>query len=327
MQSWLGAAMIMITSLMQTACALPQQSMCTSLFVNPTRSIIGQLTTDSTAPNDITMSGKYQIELCGAQTATVKYALDSLWSALQPAITTTNYASANPIYNTFFHDSIYGPLVQQVLQNVSEGAAIPKTSSNGAPVSPLIACVTGPGIVITNTGGVVRDMWDQCNGNQQVAAFATKGTNWIFLCPFFKILVVQPSPNVCPAVKSNQFGDLWGFLVQNQMYILFHEILHFYLNNQPAPMVQDGSAEVYDPNKAAALSSLDAISNAQSYVLYVASKSSFLLQLPVTPLEWRADFLLSPSAPAKLCSSDGNAASRRLRSLSREVSGGCWNGC
>ena len=230
------------------------------------------------------------MQLCGAQTATVQQALVSLWTALQPAITATNYASANPIYATFFHDSIYGPLVQQVLQNVSAGAAIPKKVSK-TPVSPLIACVTGPGIVVTNLGGVTSDMWDLCSDNEW-AAFAVKDTNWIFLCPFFHRLVVQPSPNVCPGVTNNQFGSRWGFLVQNQMYILFHEILHFYLNNQPTPMVQDGDSEVYDPNSAMALSSLDAISNPQSYVFYVASKSSFFFQYSVAPLGWKADFLL-----------------------------------
>ena len=141
-------------------------------------------------------------------------------------------------------------------------------------MSPLIACVTAPGIVVANMGGAVVDMWDECSRNTQWVAFAAKGTNWIFLCPLFNELLVQPSPNACPGVTNNRFGGLWGFLVQNQMSILFHKILHFYLSNQPAPMVQDGSSEVHDPNEAAALSSLDAISNAQSYVLYVASKSS-----------------------------------------------------
>ena len=77
------------------------------------------------------------------------------------------------------------------------------------------------------------------------------------------------------------------------MYVLFHEILHFYLNNQPPPMVQDGSSEVCEPNQAAALSSLDAISNAQSYVFYVASKSS-PIQISATLLGRKADFLSFP---------------------------------
>ena len=158
------------------------------------------------------MSGKYQIELCGQQTPNVKQALDNLWAAIQPAIATTNYASSNPTYAAFFHDSIHGPLVQQVLQNVSEGAAVPKRVSQ-TPVSPLIACVTNPGIVIAETGGVVQDMWDACSNNLGWAAFTNTETNWIFLCPFFNQLLAQPSPNVCPGVANNQFGSLWGYLV------------------------------------------------------------------------------------------------------------------
>lgn len=65
-------------------------------------------------------------------------------------------------------------------------------------------------------------------------------------------------------------------LVQNQVYLLLHEIVNFYLRNNPGP-VRYWAAEVGDINKATSLSALQAVGNAQSYVFYAASKSlSFL---------------------------------------------------
>ena len=63
-------------------------------------------------------------------------------------------------------------------------------------------------------------------------------------------------------------------LVQNQMYLLMHEILHFYLDSAPYPS-QNPSSEATDINVMFNFAASDAISNPESYVIYAASK--FLL--------------------------------------------------
>ena len=67
------------------------------------------------------------------------------------------------------------------------------------------------------------------------------------------------------------------YLVQSQMYLLMHEILHFYLDSAPYPS-HDSSDEVTDINAAFNVAAGDTISNPESYVIYAASKS---LPLPL----------------------------------------------
>jgi len=57
------------------------------------------------------------------------------------------------------------------------------------------------------------------------------------------------------------------------MYILMHEILHFYLGNSPGP-ASNMASEVNEINEAVGLGAGEAISNAQNYVFYAASKSN-----------------------------------------------------
>lgn len=77
--------------------------------------------------------------------------------------------------------------------------------------------------------------------------------------------------SACPNVVGGQFQGQWGYLVQNQMFILMHEILHFYLGNAPGP-AKNSATEINDINEAVGLGAVDAISNAQSFVFYAASK-------------------------------------------------------
>ena len=60
-------------------------------------------------------------------------------------------------------------------------------------------------------------------------------------------------------------------LVQNQMYFLMHEIVHFFLGNAPGP-ASDLATEVNEIGAAVELGAEEAISNAQSYVFYTASE-------------------------------------------------------
>lgn len=73
--------------------------------------------------------------------------------------------------------------------------------------------------------------------------------------------------------------------MQNQMWILMHEIVHFYLDSSPGPATSSTN-EAYDINAALGLAATDAISNAQSYVWYSACKS---LAFSVG-VSWTSDF-------------------------------------
>lgn len=193
---------------------------------------MAKLTKHLLAPNDILKAGPYVIQLCGANSQYVKQDLDLMWNTLQGVIADAHYGAASPAYQAFFKDSIYDTFVDKMFTNITNGAPIQKLNAN-SPVAPAITCITGPNMVVENTGGGERDLWNVCAGNPNFAAFYRSGTNWIFLCPFFfklvqKASIPQGQTSFCPAVSGNQFESQWGPLVQNQMYILMHESKLFF---------------------------------------------------------------------------------------------------
>ena len=200
--------------------------------------------------------------------------LQILWENLQAIGEATAAGTANAAFQAFFKDNQYEKFIQQMFVNITNGNALPKPESPTAE-APTIACLTGPGEATENTPAGVQDLFQICSGNPKYAAFYRASSNWIFLCPeFFNFPQQTPQHpgQFCPSVMDNYFvQSYWMNLVQNQMYILMHEILHYYLDSAPYPST-DVVTEVTDINVAFNLAALDAISNAESYVIYDASK-------------------------------------------------------
>ena len=96
----------------------------------------------------------------------------------------------------------------------------------------------------------------------------------------------EPAVGNCPTVNetTNLFeGNFAGFL-QSQIYMLLHEIAHFYIG----ATVEDSVDEVMDWNYAVSLSPANSTFNALNYVLFVASKCSLI------PHKWFGGFFPSP---------------------------------
>ena len=110
---------------------------------------------------------------------------------------------------------------------------------------------------------MVKDLYDSCKTG--AAASYRHQTNWIFLCPlFFQVVQQATRPSAfCPAIINNRFEENGqeGKLVQNQLWNLMHEIVHFYLDSSPEPATRS-TDEVYDINTAFGLAAADAISSA-----------------------------------------------------------------
>ena len=191
----------------------------------------------------------------------------------------TSAGTANGAYQAFFKDDQYTTFIEQMFVNITNGNAL-KKPGNAMTEAPTIACLTGPGEATESTSAGVRDLYEICSGNPKYAAFYRASSNWIFLCPeFFSFpqQTPQPTSQYCPKVEAGYFVQaFWMRLVQNQMYILMHEILHYYLDSAPYPS-KDAVTEVTDINVAFNLAGLDAVSNAESYVIYDASKPLPLL--------------------------------------------------
>ncbi|KAK3170321.1 hypothetical protein OEA41_009708 [Lepraria neglecta] len=237
--------------------------------------------------NTAVKAGNYNILFCGNLTTTVRESLQLLWSNLGTINTDAETGTSSPAYQAFFKDNDYTSFVEQMLTNITNGASLQKAGQNSAE-APTLACLTGPGIATEETSAGERDLYEICSGNSKYAAFYRSSTNWIFLCPAFfsyeqqTITTSSPASQYCPNVVDNYFvQEYWMNLVQSQMYLLMHEILHFYLDSAPYPS-HDSSHEVTDINVAFNVAAGDAISNPESYVIYAAMVSGGCTNYPAS---------------------------------------------
>ena len=106
------------------------------------------------------------------------------------------------------------------------------------------------------------------------------------------------------------------------MWILMHEIVHFYLDSSPGPATSS-TDEVYDINSAFGLAAAAAINNAQSYVWYSACKS---LLSPQVEISCRSD-LSRPSWIVTSVHSVINALCRNFPTPTNDEPGNCRGRC
>jgi len=230
-----------------------------------------QLLNLASAPNDIVKSGKYTIQLCGSQAPQVQAAMRTLQKALRPAIQDTYISPTSAPFTAFFKNSQYRLFVTRVLSDIANGTAL-ASKADSTPTTPQLVCVTGPNIVKFQVKNSFHDVYDDCQQNPLWASIYHSGLNYVFICPLFFASAIPSRPvSRCPTIDSatNEFvGDL-NSLIQYKPYVLLHELAHFYV---VPPSTENMQFEVYDWNAAFALKAKRAVLNAQSYVLYVASK-------------------------------------------------------
>ena len=235
-------------------------------------------------PFDVSKSGEYAVVGCGsANAANVVDLLETLWSALLPAIQDAESATPSRAYQTFFKNVEYASYVSNVLANVSTGASLypPTKFTNGAPV---LTCVTAAGqfkYKITTTGQE-EDAYTECLRKPTEVAKSMSGTSFIILCPNFftsPSMPAKPPPNNCLTVNTyiNRFQgfqkDRTGAeMVQYQLWVLLEEILHYYIFRTSSQWETLTIADIYDANQCLRLSAKDSTENPHNYLYYVASE-------------------------------------------------------
>ena len=145
--------------------------------------------------------------------------------------------------------------------------------------SPTFACVT-PGLLdLRYEDGNIVDAHTYCIDNP-LGAYYNYPTPWIVLCPVFFQLQPYPPADACPTLtrRTNHFvrkpedDNIAGSsILQNQIWMMFHEVVHYYLYAQPGYEML--KPEVYNINKAWKLSAADAWRNSANYEFYAYSKS------------------------------------------------------
>ena len=218
--------------------------------------------------------------------------------ALQPSLQDALSSSQSPsrAFNTFFKDSKYTNFVHDMLSNVYNGT--PDLSTNysnplDTPIlrSPLIACAFEPGVLTLPAAAIGLPLDDDghasCTGLGNLVASYLRHTNLIMLCPKFMHYspeTIGPASD-CLRVLGNRFWSEPNPPVSaTHPWILMHELLHFYLQNQPGPINDahlSSASEVYAGdglNGLVALPAAQSLSNPDSYTSYAASRSLLLIK-------------------------------------------------
>ena len=240
-------------------------------------------------------TGPYWIYNCGAHTSDVSNLINVLNATLDSVIRDVSQTRSSNAYTTFFKDVVVASTVQDILLDIMIGEPIPPgphamrnahPEDFGWPVTPQLVCVTDYNQIKWSTapggrGGNQIDAYTTCQ-QSPVNSFAIIGSkylkNSIVLCPAFWTFPAIPTSSKADCLKVdpnfNRFRDSGKRLVNFQLWVLLHELLHSYIYARSGSL-----SEVSTANDCASLAAGSALDNTQNYVFYAASKSIFLLLL------------------------------------------------
>ncbi|KAI4087190.1 MAG: hypothetical protein LQ339_008945 [Xanthoria mediterranea] len=219
---------------------------------------------DATWPN----VGNYHFVNCGDDiTQSLTKVLTTLLDALNPALKDAQTSHSHPTgaYEIFFKGPQNAAFVATVIQNITTGPAMypPGAHTTG---SPTFICPKKGDMNVRSPDGRVGDAYTQCIESSTAARYLgpTPGSS----------SAPSSSPNR-PSPRAIAARPVW----QNQMWIFFHEMVHYYLYAQPGYV--NFLPEVYNINHAWALSAKDSLRNSENFVFYAATVYANCTDWPV----------------------------------------------
>ncbi|KAL8778510.1 MAG: hypothetical protein Q9203_001927 [Teloschistes exilis] len=253
-------------------------------------------------------SGKYHIVACDDdQVRLMQTLLPALYDALLAGIHDANTSHSHPsaAYSVFFKDAKNAPFVSDLLRDVALGTAkwAPSRNSNG---SPTFIC-PGPGqLALDDKDGTRKDAYQICRDSDPPSAGSyVFPSSWIMLCPtFFQQPMFPANSTCCPSIsrvrnrfarKKEDLDHAGSSMVHNQMWILFHELVHYYLFAQPD--YEFLNPEVYGLNGAWRLNPADSIRNSDNFVYYAATVNAKCTNWPDYAHENERELLEDDSVP------------------------------
>ncbi|KAL8662254.1 MAG: hypothetical protein Q9202_004859 [Teloschistes flavicans] len=259
-------------------------------------------------PDDWPSSGNYHIVACDDdQVRLVQTLLPALYDALQSGIHDADTSRSHPsaAYSIFFEDTKNAQFVSNLMRDVTLGTAkwASSPNSNG---SPTFIC-PGPGdMSLEDDDGSHRDAYQVCrDSDPTLTGTYVFPSSWIVLCPaFFQQPMLPANSSACPSISRvrNRFArrkeDLshaGSSVVHNQLWILFHEIVHYYLFAQPDYKFLD--PEAYNINGAWGLNPADSIRNSENFVYYAATINAQCTDWPDFSRENERELLEDDSDP------------------------------
>ena len=171
-------------------------------------------------------------------------------------------------FKALFKDGAISTYVRGVLRSIA--SAQPLTGLDpepSVPTAPRFACVAPS--TTSQYEFLQFDVWSYCNQPGVGMAFYVGGTSYIFICPHFWGYEIAPRKNNCPSVRYNQFVGHGDTLSLYLIYMVIHEMVHFYLGwDSLGP--SSSPPEIYSINDCVRLDPLDSIHNPSNYHFYVA---------------------------------------------------------
>ena len=234
-------------------------------------------------------AGPYYVSNCGTRAPDISLLINTVISTLQPVLDDISQPKASPAYTSFFKSIAFAPTVYEIFSNITTGAPIspgPHAMRDagpdlfGLPITPHFVCVTDYHQITWSlaAGGLGGRQFDAHTACQQspVHAFGIFGSkflrNTIVLCPAFWRYAPIPtaSSSSCLTVDPhfNRFRDDGRRLINYQLWVILHELAHFYIFAHSRSL-----ADVSNANDCVSLIGSSAVNNVQNYVYYAASES------------------------------------------------------
>ena len=219
-----------------------------------------------------TSSNKVFIENCGALKTDVMALLGAALNTLPSVIHDLRLGINSPHgYKAWFKSNASSAYVEEMLMNIYTTS--PKSGLIPEPrmlTGPHFTCVTPSTIHLYPWVG--EDPFYTCTHFPEMGAYYHAGSSYIFLCPFFWSRLPAPTTQNCPRVIHNRFVGNRILLTDYKIYILIHEMVHFYLGYTsltPHTFIP----EQYQLNECVALDRTNSLRNPSNYQYYIASKS------------------------------------------------------
>ncbi|KAL2038789.1 hypothetical protein N7G274_008547 [Stereocaulon virgatum] len=234
-------------------------------FPNSNRTLI-RSSNITNAPPDF----PFAIEGCGDYTGNMVQILSLALSHLPLVIYDTRNGVRSPYgFKAWFKSDEVSTYVRQILWSIATAQTLKGLMPEPKiPTAPRFACITPATIHLYSF--LPPDWGLQCDMLGQVASFYLGGSSYIFICPYFWHFQVVPPRRNCPSVVRNEFrGDYHSNFAEFSMYIIIHEMVHFYLGTASLSP-QTKPPETYPINDVVALNIEDSIHNPMNYQYYLA---------------------------------------------------------
>ena len=214
----------------------------------------------------VTVSGNYWILGCGSQSATVQHLLQKINRYVYEAVESID--GAGPVGTAIsrkFFGGVDPNILRPLLERTATGPNITLTYQNGQEsYHPTIVCAN-------SFMPEIEKFWLHCQeSNSKRQASWAIGTQFVVICSRTFSLKMLPEPSDC--FKRLRNGRFHGgqSLARTQLSVLFHELVHLYLNQSSL------KPEVYRLSDIVDLSPADSVKNPANYVFYLASKGNYI---------------------------------------------------